>query len=475
MNSSDILQQAQDKLESFGIPELKNAGFLNLQDQFYPSVHYPPITMYHPISQEALISNFQPAQGNLFDVYVHIPFCMRQCYFCHYPVKISKSAREKDFYLHMLEKEMDIFLKILGIKKIKTRSILFGGGTPTYLTPQQFDRFLKSFMSRIDSSSQPQFSYDVDPLTLLGKDGEKRLSILKSYGVNRLTIGVQSLDDRILKIMNRPHSAREAVRAIAQAQKSGFKLNIEFIFGYPRQTLNSWTKTISEACKLNVEEIQLYRLKIIPYGDFTGIITRKFKLKPEDFVSFEGSMLMKAIALIILQQHGYHENLTRVFSRAAKDFSLYAHNQCCNLLDQLGFGLTAFSSLHDRFILNTQDFKEYYALIKQGRLPLNRGILRSKDDQLRWAIILPLKNRKVYKKYYQKIAGCSLDTIFRKKIETLAQYRLIAETPQTLELTERGRFFADEVCHQFHHPQYIPFPETAYAEGPLSPYKYQEI
>ena len=99
--------------------------------------------------------------------------------------------------------------------------------------------------------------------------------------------------------------------------------------------------------------------------------------------------MMKQLAISILDRNGYHENLRRVFTREKKDFSLYAHDQCCMLYDQIGFGLTAFSSLRDRFGLNTQDFDEYYAMIAQGRLPLNRGLVRSKEDQIRWAIILP--------------------------------------------------------------------------------------
>ena len=179
---------------------------------------------------------------------------------------------------------------------------------------------------------------------------------------------------------------------------------------------------------------------------------------------------MKQAAISILAQKGYHENLTRVFSREPEDFSHYADNQCCGLLDQIGFGLTAFSSLRDRFALNTLDFKEYYSSIDAGRLPINRGLVRTQDDQQRWSLILPLKNRRVFKKYYKDLNGISANEVFDKKIALLKERGLLFEDEKILSLTSLGRFFADEVCQAFHNPRYMPFPKTAYAPGPLNPY-----
>jgi len=452
------------------LKELQEAGLICLDGQFFPTVHYPPITMYPPISEEGLFKGYRNPSDNLFVIYAHIPFCMKYCAFCHYPVKIGDLSEEKDYYLDMLEREMDIYMKRLGIKNIRARSVLVGGGTPTYLTPVQLKRFLSSFTSRVDLSSCTQFSYDVDPPTLLGPEGTERLKIMRSYGVDRLTIGVQSFDDEILKKMNRPHNAAEAVEAIQQARETGFKINIEFIYGYPGQTLDTWIKTMEKAASLGVEEIQNYRLKVIPYGDHNGFILKEVTKDSKDLPGLEQTLIMKKIAILILSQNGYQENLIRVFSRDIKDFSHYANDQCCNLFDQIGFGLTAFSSLRDRFGLNTQDFKEYYSLINQGKLPLNRGLVRNKDDQLRWAITLPLKNRRVYKSYFQKITGASLTEVFRNKIEKLKEFGLLYEDDKMLTLTGRGRFFADEVCQAFFHPDYIPFPRTAYAHGKLYPY-----
>lgn len=459
---------AAEKIEAF--ERFKELGLICQDGNFFPSVHYPPITMYPPIGEEALFSGYQNPPDGLFDIYAHLPFCVKQCTYCHYPVKLGKRIAEKDRYLNCLEKEMKIYMKRLGLNMLKARSILVGGGTPTFLSPLQLKRFLRFFAKRLDLSACTQFNYDLDPSSLLGKEGEERIQIMKSYGVNRLTIGVQSLDDSILKMMNRHHDATEAVRSVELAQAAGFVVNIEFIFGFPGQTAQNWIEVINKAISLQPDEIQLYRLKIEPYGDRIGKVKNAFSTHRMRFPSRRETIAMKQMAVTMLESRGYNENLTRVFSKDPGIYSHYADNQCCKLYDQIGFGLTAFSSLRDRFALNTQDFNEYYAKIEKGELPLNRGLVRQPEDQLRWAVILPLKNREVLKRFYQRQTGTSLNDVFRNKIARLKAHGLVIEDEKTLRLTRMGRFFADEVCQQFHQPRYMPFPQEAYARGELNPF-----
>jgi oxygen-independent coproporphyrinogen-3 oxidase len=178
---------------------------------------------------------------------------------------------------------------------------------------------------------------------------------------------------------------------------------------------------------------------------------------------------MKQVAIDILAEYGYTENLRRVFSKEYKHHSRYAHNQCCRLLDQIGFGLTAFNSLRDRFGLNTQSFDEYYNLIESGHLPINRGLIRGSDEQMRWAIILPLKNRSARKSDFLRATGEPMHQHFRAKIAKLQDAGLVVEDEERLVLTKLGAFFADEVAQQFHHPNYMPYPPDHYDRGPLHP------
>ena len=468
-----LVEKASERIGDFR--RLRDLGLVNKKGDFYPSVHYPPITMYPPMSDDDLLEGYTlPADGAV-DVYAHVPFCNSHCVFCHYPVKLGPQLDEKAKYTDAFMKETDIWRDRLGVDRIKARSVLVGGGTPTFLTVDQFDRFLDGFSERIDLSICRQFNYDVDPNTLIGPDGEKRLSLMRQHGVDRLTIGVQSLDPVVLKKMGRHHGRNEAFQAIKETLDAGFMVNIEFIFGYPGQTVDNWLDVVEEACKLGVHEIQLYRLKVDAYGDHQGAVKNYVNSKPEEYPCNETQFIMKQSAILMLNHYGYFENLRRVFSRRRGDYSVYAHNQCCVQFDQIGIGLTAFSSMRDRFALCTQNFEEYYSLIESGHLPINRGYRRTPEDQARWAIILPIKNRNVRPSNYRRLTGLGLDEVFRGKIEALKAAGVVRETERALEVTPLGAFFADEVAQQFHSADFVPYPRSEYADGPLNPYLNQEL
>ena len=471
---AELMDAARARVDD--MRRLQAAGLICDSGDFFPSVHYPPITMYPPITEQELFATYTPPPDGLFDVYAHLPFCQGRCLFCHYPVMYGEKLEEKDRYLSALEKEMDIYMRRLGLDKIRTRSILVGGGTPTYLTPPQLRRFLDFFCKRLDLTRCQQFNYDVDPVTMSGPDGIERLSIMRDYGVNRLTIGIQSLDEGILKIMNRPHGVKAAYESIENSLRFGFQTNIEFIFGHPGQTMENWIDVVEKAVVTGVEEIQLYRLKVDAYGDFQGPIKKYKQIKPAVTPTPDEAIMMKQLAIDILADHGYHENIRRVFSKEKKHFSLYAHDQCCNLYDEIGLGLTAFSSLRDRFGLNTQHFEEYYSAIDENRLPLNRGLVRNRDQQIRWSMILPLKNRFVRGKLFQRRTGADLGKVFPTKIARLREHGLVDMVRRgdemVLTLTRLGAFFADEVAEEFHDPSLMPFPRNSYAHGPLYPYDF---
>ena len=458
------------------VKRLQAAGLICDDGDFVPSVHYPPITQYPDCDVEEYLSGFEYPADGFMDVYVHIPFCERHCLYCHYPGKIGPCKEEKEKYIGYLMREIDLYRERFGIDKIRPRSILLGGGTPTYLDPDLFERFMVGLNDRLDLSACKQYNVDLDPNSMLGDDGLRRLQIMKEQHLTRLTIGVQSLDDGVLKLMNRPHDSKMAEEGVRRAMEFGFDVNIEFIFGHPGETLDNWIDIIDRAIQLGTCEIQLYRLKVQSYGDYQGAINRLARGKDVGKIpDFEETMMMKQIAIDMLNKNGYNETLRRVYSKDRRIFSQYAYNQCCNLYDQVGFGMTGFSSYHDRFDINSMYFDEYYRMIDEGKLPITRGYVRSREEQIRQAIVLPLKNRSIIKSDFLKRTGVSFDDILQKKTATLKEYGLIEDNGKVVKQTKMGAFLADEVCECYNGDKYKPFPRERYADGPLNPYNDNEI
>ena len=473
-NNSQLIKHAEEVFKK--VEYYQKRGLICDDGDFVPSVHYPPITQYPDCDVNEYLKDYEYPADGFMDLYVHVPFCIRHCVYCHYPGMTGECDEEKAKYVSYLMREIDMYLKRFNIDRIRPRSILLGGGTPSYMQPELFEKFLTGMDERLDKSACKQYNIDLDPNSLLGDDGLKRLESMKKHGITRLTIGLQSLNNDVLKLMNRPHDAAMAVESAYRAMDFGFDVNIEFIYGYPGETLDNWIDVIRQAVQIPVGEIQIYRLKVQAYGDMQGAINRLTRGSGgTDIPDFRHTMMMKQIAIDILNENGYHETLRRVYAKDKRIFSHYAYNQCCNLYDQVGFGMTGFSSYHDRFDINAMTFDEYYRMIDEGKLPITRGYIRPLKEQIRQAIVLPLKNRSIIKADFKCRTGVSFDDIFHEKTRTLIGEGLLEDNGKVVKLTEIGGFLADEVCEMYNSNDYKPFPRERYADDILNPYRDNDL
>jgi len=472
MKEKELLRIAEEKLKSFNPKQLKNSGFIPLGDLYFPAIYYPPITMYPESDEDKIFAGYKHDRAHPLSVYIHIPFCPKRCLYCHWVVSVGNPPQDMDCYLKNLEKEMELYKKRLGLREILPKSVLIGGGTPTMLSPAQTERLLKSFTARFDLTECRQFTYEVEPSTLLGRLGLERLKIIKDYGVDRISLGVQVFDDEILKRMKRAYTSKDAIKAIKQIRLAGFKsLSIDLIYGYPGCAPKKWIATLKTAFSLDIDACQQYRLRIVPHGDKIGLIKKQFDKSSDNFLDAKQIYIMKELGILFASLNGFKEGSRRVFVRSPKYNSEYLQDHTDRLADVLGLGISAWSNIQGHLSLNTgENLERYYSYLNKGRLPIDRGKIRTEDDQKRWAIALPLKHHGVSKIKYKEITGTNVNEDFGEKIKRLKNFGLLEENEESLILTEKGRFFADEVVIQFYHPDYLPFPKSSYADGELNPY-----
>ena len=470
-----LVDEARATVASFDLEGLKALGLLPLTDLFFPAIYYPPLTMYPKAEAEDALAGLEWKNHDRTCLYVHIPQCPSRCTYCHWVVSLSSSPADIDRYLDHLEKEMDLWKAKLGGGAIFPSSVLIGGGTPTILSAPQMKRFMKMLASRFDLSRCAQFTVEAEPATLLGPAGLDKLKVLKDFGVDRISMGVQSFDDKVLKYMARPHDAAEAVEAIAQIRRAGIgSLSIDLIYGFPDCTAERWAETLEIAASMDIDAYQLYRLRIVPHGDKVGAIKSRHEKAPDVFPSLEQTYVMKALGKLVSERRGFGENLRRIFSRSPRHISFYLRDYGCRLNDNLGLGVSSWSSLGDRFLMNTgSSLKAYYAAVAAGRLPVDRGLVRSADDERRRALVLPLKSYGVSKERYRERTGTSLESAFGPRLRLLEEHGLVEQDSVKLALTAKGGFFADETVMQFYAPSYLPFPRSSYAEGALNPHSHE--
>jgi len=186
-------------------------------------------------------------------IYVHIPFCKKRCTYCNFYSTVN--AYSTDDYIEALEKEIETTTHFLKTKEIET--LYYGGGTPSILTGRQINKIYTQLQRYYNLDKLKEFTLEVNPDDITPQYIEQ---ILQTK-VNRVSIGVQSLDDNILRFINRRHSAEAAKEAVKQLQEAGYSnISIDLIYGIPNQDQKSWEKTVEEAIALKVEHISAYNL-----------------------------------------------------------------------------------------------------------------------------------------------------------------------------------------------------------------------
>lgn len=469
LSDADLLASAERAVQQYS--RLQRLGLIHRQGVFYPSILYPPFNLNPPITDRQLLDGYQLPADGLFSFYLNIPFCVSQCSFCHIPVYTSVEPADKARHLDAVERELDLLLERLGLTRLRARDMLLGGGTPTDLPPELLDRLLGRVTSRLELEACTQISCDLTPSSLLGSEGQQRLEILCDHGVQRLAFGVQDLDDEIRRDMGRDGDRAGVEQAVGLALERGIKVNIELICGYPGQTLASWADTVQRAVALGVDEIQFYRLQIMPYRERASLTQAMYDKDPAEFPSVEDTLRMMQLATELLQRQGYTENRRRFFTRTEADFSHYQDSWTGGLQDQLGVGVTAMCNLRDRYGQNTRDLHGYHEALDQGRLPTAIGMVRDQETQLRWAFCMPLRHHRADSDTFKQATGRALDQVFVAKVARLIDEGLLERWERGLRLTPLGSFFVDEVIQQFHHPDHLMFPPQAYHDGPLNPYR----
>ena len=190
-------------------------------------------------------------------IYIHIPFCEHKCKYCDFLSFPGNQQRNKERYVHALMREME---KRIDENWRKSDTIFIGGGTPSALDEEALEALLRALNRLVDMENVCEFTVECNPGTV----NEEKLVLLKEGGVNRLSFGVQSFDDVLLKRIGRIHTAEQAKEAVRLAQKVGFtNINIDLMYGLPGQNEETWKKSVEEALALGVSHLSLYQLIIV--------------------------------------------------------------------------------------------------------------------------------------------------------------------------------------------------------------------
>jgi oxygen-independent coproporphyrinogen-3 oxidase len=369
-------------------------------------------------------------------IYVHIPFCARRCAYCDFNTYAWRGSIVRE----TLEA---ICVHIAGVpaEELVVPTVFFGGGTPSFPEPEGIIRILDTVRRHFRVLPDAEVSIEVNPGTV----DRARYAVLRQAGFNRLSMGIQSFDDGLLKKLGRIHSAEEAIRSYEEARRAGFgNVNIDLMFALPDQSLPQWQRTVRSAIRLQPEHISCYALTVEPSTPFYTLHRRGKLNLPDE----ETELRMYQYAIRALNRAGYEHYEISNFARPGyrcRHNMVYWRNE-----EYLGFGPGAVSyrdGVRWKVISNP---RRYVQAVRHGTSLVEEQEQLDTDASLGETIMLMLRLRDgVDVKAVEKRYGVKLAERYARQIQRLSRLRLLEVTSHYWRITAKGIPVANTVCAEF--------------------------
>lgn len=383
------------------------------------------------------------------ELYVHIPFCVRKCAYCDF-LSAPADTQERTLYIDALTEEIRARKNDFTAYRVST--IFLGGGTPSILEGGDSARIFRALQENFDISDDAEITMEVNPGTVT----EEKAASWRKSGVNRLSIGLQSADDRELKMLGRIHTYREFLDTWKIVREAGFEnVNVDLISAIPGQNLRSWSETLRKAADLGPEHISAYSLIVEEgtpfyerYGDGSGEDEDKGNHLPPLPDEDTEREIYKATEKI-LAEYGYHRY---EISNYAKTGYECRHNLgYWERKEYLGLGLGASSLLSECRFHNTADMGKYLRLYENAGTDICEDIEHlSVEDQMEEFMFLGLrKTVGISVDDFRKAFGKEIREVYGEQMRKLEEQRLIEYSGNRVRLTERGTDISNYVFSEF--------------------------
>jgi oxygen-independent coproporphyrinogen-3 oxidase len=371
------------------------------------------------------------------NIYIHIPFCIQICDYCFYMKELIKSKSQVDEYVDHVCKEIALISDAYGLKNRKVNSIYIGGGTPSVLTEQQFKTLIEA-LHKHHAVENAEFTFEAEP----GTFSRSKLEWYKDSGVNRISMGVQSFDDRIIKLSNRKHTVSQAINSIDMVKEAGgFVTNIDLLSGLAGETPESWEKSVDTALQQQIDMLTIYKMKA--YANTVvfqkGVHKHEIALPTkEQEVDFMKSALRKVAGA------GYQRWSTFAFTRDGHSHR-YAENTWRGG-DMIAYGVSSFGKIGSVNYQNSSHTPTYYQKINNGEMPVSRTYkLSYKDLVVKELLLCPARLSSYRKSEFIEKFGFDYFNLIPGVIGQLVEKGYITDNQDELTLTEQGVLFGDYV------------------------------
>ena len=370
------------------------------------------------------------------NIYLHTPFCIQRCSYCYYKT-INLRGTEKyermDRYVNTLCREIELGAQLYNLKKRPVISIYFGGGTPSLLYEDQIERIGRTLYDNF-TIADAEFTMEAEPVTITKAKAETMLALK----VNRMSMGVQSFDDEIIKASHRLDDEKKALRAIDLVKSTGVALNIDLMSGLAGETWDKWQHSVQRAIESGVDSVTVYKTELYSNTEYYRNIKNQTLVLPSDdeelrYMDYAMQQLQQA-DYVPWSFYNYTKRGGHVHVHAP---SIFRGDDCA------AFGVSAFGRYGDWLYQNTNDEEKYNEQIEAGELPIQRGYPLTSLDNIIRDVVLGMKLACFDLRWFQQKHGFKLESLCAQTLQELQADGFITVGPDDIRLTAKGMLYGD--------------------------------
>ncbi|MDC0711355.1 coproporphyrinogen-III oxidase family protein [Stigmatella sp. ncwal1] len=405
--------------------ELTRKGFIT---------NYPPYRYWRPETAQRLLD---PKPLN---IYVHTPYCVQRCAYCHYKTTTLNENRkaEIDRYVQSLCTEIQLASQRFHLKERPTHSIYFGGGTPTLLSKENLSRIMDCLREHL-TFAEPEITVEGEPVTLI----QAKADHLKHLGVNRISLGIQSLADEIILKTGRRDTEKHAFKAIEIAKGTGAVVNVDLMSGLAGETDETWAYTVERALAADVHSLTVYKTELYANTEYYAGIKKNTLELPSD----EEELKYAAYAIEKIEAKGYLPVNFFTFTQGGGHMQRHTTSKWRGD-DIYAFGVSAFGSIGSFSVQNISDLEKYSSTLEAGELPIARGYHLNAKDLMARDVVLGMKLIHLDRKAFRQRYGLDLVRLCEPTVNALVEEGFITVSDERLSLTRKGILWGDYTGRQ---------------------------
>lgn len=404
---------------------------------------------YYPPAAKAITKDI--ANGSYLDIpsykkdkkhtiYIHIPFCKTLCKYCTF-IKVIKEDSLVEAYLEALKKEIKYYAQKEIVKTMTFSAIFFGGGTPTILSIEQLSELIQLLHDSFNIAKDCEFTMEGSLSTFT----PEKLKALYNFGVNRISMGVQTFNEPIGQYLNLPQKQNIAPRVIENAYNTGIhSINIDLMYDLPNQNFDIWEKDLNYAMKTQINHISLFAMYV---SRESAIYKTTSRADMEIILDGERDYKYYTIAEQILSEHDFCQKTSTDWNKKGHEFQINAL-ELDQDADRLSFGVGAQGELNNIVYSNTVTIPDYIKKCNEGILPI--ALYSSNEGaEMDKFLIMKLRTQKISMSEFESRFGVRIFDVYGEQLKRLEEDEFIHVGDDIISLTLAGRYYYTNLCFEY--------------------------